>query len=187
MYGVEGRGKVDRSSRQERTVIRAPHRTGKVAVAKEAGAPGLIQVAESLVEVVACEVAEYCLNGLIGAPAQSRDYRGHMADGVAALRRTQVQNGDRLVGGRQRQFRDGGVNPIPQSLDRRRLRPRMLIVITSALHSRCCWHVDHLSNDLGISSMSTLEPADLEQREDAQPDLRILLGPRFRILAEIAA
>ena len=122
----------------------APAVAALLTTGKEAGAPGLFQVGEQLVEVVAGQVAADRLQGLAGAPPQSRDDGRHEADGVAPLRGAQVQDGDRLRGGRQRQVRDGVVHPVLDGLDRGQLRPRVLVVVSRAFHPRRCWHDEHL-------------------------------------------
>ena len=123
MDGVEAGGEVDRAGRQQRAVKRAAHRAGKNARGEEAAAPRLLEVGEQLVEVVAGQVAVDRLKGLVGAPPEAGDDGPHQADGVAALRGAQVQDGDRPRGGRQRQTRDGVVHPILEGLDRGELHP----------------------------------------------------------------
>src|SRR5262249_7617185 len=94
-----------------------PPPPGEAPAGREAAAAGLLQVGEQPVEVVAAQVAVDRLNGLVGAPPQSRDDGRHEANGVAPLRRAQVQGSDRPVGSRQRQGRDGVVSPALDGLD----------------------------------------------------------------------
>jgi hypothetical protein len=79
--------------------------------------PGLFQVGEQPVEVVAGQVAVDRVNGLPGAPPEPRDDGRHHLHGVAPFGGAQVQDGNRPRGARQRQAGDGVVHPVLKSLD----------------------------------------------------------------------
>ena len=78
----------------------------------QTGAAGFLQVGEQPVEVVGGQVAEDRLQRLVGAAPERGDDSRHDTDGVAPFRGAQVQDGDRLRGVRQRQGRNGMVNPL---------------------------------------------------------------------------